>query len=1297
MPSSYSSRLRLELPADGEQAGLWGQTTNRNLGTLIETSIAGVRAISMPDADYTLTTSNGLDDDARYAVLQFSGSLTAPRDVIAPDVTKLYVVRNNTNQTLNIKTATGTARPVVSGRTSYIFIDGLNASDAVNDLTSLNTGNLAYTGTLTGGTGTVSLGATQFVKTADGRIGVGTATPADFLAGVSGQSIRGVTSAGLSLSDAASSDFFLMYETANSLRFFRPTIGDFAAFNNTGRFALGSSSPTANLSINQTGSGGQATAINLLSNDIEIARIGIDPNNSVGLRLSANAPGADNIRLQTSGVDRVAVNALGNVGIGNASPAFKVDIVGPTGNGVAYTAGSVSNILGEQSGGGFIGTVTNHPLDFATAGTGRLRIDTAGNAGLGVIPSAWGNSFRALDIGNASAIWNLNNVGLYLDSNSYESATGSLYKVNAFASRYVMNQVTNGSHQWLTAPSGTAGAPITFTQAMTLTNSGNLLVGTTLTEDLFGRTHRFVNGSGSSTLSVLGNGGGAAYVASIGSDAHFGVASPVGANVVFNTALGERARITSAGNLLVGTAVDRGYKLVSESVSPEGLAVVRNVNTAVSGDAGTFLDIGALDGSTFAPGARLTGVTSTTAGYLTIATRAAGVLTERARITTGGNLLVGTTTDFAKLAVNGSIYAAAGNDVQLGNLNNTNAASISSDSSDTSAALVFKTAAAGLARTERARITSAGNLLVGNTIEGTSRLQITGDTDASARATITGSSGAQASLRLASGAAYEFASISGGGVRFIQVDVAEHARFTAAGNLLVGTTGGTGKLTVSALGQAANFINSNATLFASLRPFGSGVVIQGSAAGPSFGPGLYFDQGGGGGRASISTLRGSSTGGNLIFAVDTNSTPGEPVEVARITSAGNLLVGTIEERTGIRQVIRKDESNSTGGALVLENRAVAPGRAGSLLFAAGRDVANPSYVAGIWAETAFGGLGNESVLVFGNQGLNGGSDPLGVTERARITSGGFSKFSNTGAYGVSNVVVGNENVHQFLSTENAATLLVSNNSGGALQNAILTVLDGTVNGAHFESRNDDDGAVVYRVLANGNVQNTNNSYGAISDAKLKNVTATNLSYWEKYKLIEWVKYTLKADDTNQEMLGVIAQQVQGIFPGLIQSTPDIVDVTKTREVTKTVPVTTTEVQETTRTEIVLVDGKYVQKTIVESTEVQVPVFDEFPVYDENGDPVMQLVTPAVEGKDAVLDEEGNVVEPAVEAQDAVYAPLTHQVPRTETVTETETYTEKEPNGEVTLSVKYSILGHIADVVLQEAMARIEALEQGTTV
>ncbi len=398
------------------------------------------------------------------------------------------------------------------------------------------------------------------------------------------------------------------------------------------------------------------------------------------------------------------------------------------------------------------------------------------------------------------------------------------------------------------------------------------------------------------------------------------------------------------------------------------------------------------------------------------------------------------------------------------------------------------------------------------------------------------------------------------------------------------------------------------------------------------------------------TNTGDTNTGRFFPAEDVIAESTGGVERARITSTGNMLVGAAS------QIDASNRVEITGGQI---------GHFSNQF-------------------NTYPGSGNPYEII------NRSVGPLdlyvsGVLRPVRITSAGYFKASNTGVYGS---VAGD--FHEVRSNQNNSVLESETTNIDAGARAYVSKLPNGASGVHHLGLL--NGVTVYQVLANGNVQNTNNSYGAISDAKLKNLISPAPSYWERYKLIEWVKYILKNDPTNQEQLGVIAQQVRGIFPGLIEEAPDMHEVTKTREVTKTVLVTTTETQNVTSTEIKLVNGKYVQVTTVTPTEVQVPVIDEFPVYDESGQPVMQLVSPAVEAQDAVLDDEGNEIQPAVAAQDAVYAPLMHKVPRMQTITETETYTEMEPTGTVTLSVKYSILGHISDVVLQEAMARIEALE-----
>lgn len=154
MPSTYSSKLRLELIGAGEQSGTWGTTTNTNLGTLLEQAIAGVSAVVMTDANYTLTSSNGSSDEARNAVLQVTGTLTAARNVTCPTASKLYLVYNNTTGgfAITVKTAAGSGISVANGKKMFVYCDGTNVVDAMNNLPS---------GTQVGGTDIVTLSASQ--------------------------------------------------------------------------------------------------------------------------------------------------------------------------------------------------------------------------------------------------------------------------------------------------------------------------------------------------------------------------------------------------------------------------------------------------------------------------------------------------------------------------------------------------------------------------------------------------------------------------------------------------------------------------------------------------------------------------------------------------------------------------------------------------------------------------------------------------------------------------------------------------------------------------------------------------------------------------------------------------------------------------------------------------------------------------------------------------------------------------------------------------------------------------------
>lgn len=142
MPSSFSTRLRLEKQAAGENDSTWGTILNTVID-LIEDSISGVASIAHDDsASYSLTTANGSTDEARQAVLEITGALTAARNVVCPTQEKAYIIKNSTTGgfAVTLKTAAGTGISVPSGSVMMLYCDGTNVVDAISYLSSLTLG-----------------------------------------------------------------------------------------------------------------------------------------------------------------------------------------------------------------------------------------------------------------------------------------------------------------------------------------------------------------------------------------------------------------------------------------------------------------------------------------------------------------------------------------------------------------------------------------------------------------------------------------------------------------------------------------------------------------------------------------------------------------------------------------------------------------------------------------------------------------------------------------------------------------------------------------------------------------------------------------------------------------------------------------------------------------------------------------------------------------------------------------------------------------------------------------------------
>jgi hypothetical protein len=200
-------------------------------------------------------------------------------------------------------------------------------------------------------------------------------------------------------------------------------------------------------------------------------------------------------------------------------------------------------------------------IAFSEGGAEVARFDSSGNLGLGVTPSAWDTVVPAFQIGGAGGYIAAQGSAevLRIGSNNYYGSSAFRYVINGNASRY---DQTGGSHSWHTAPSGTAGNAITFTQAMTLDASGRLLVGTTSASGT-DSDNRIIAlyGAGTANRAQLrlmnsntGTSGSDGTSFSVGSDLNLYITQYESAGIVFETGgANQRAQIDSSGNLLIGT------------------------------------------------------------------------------------------------------------------------------------------------------------------------------------------------------------------------------------------------------------------------------------------------------------------------------------------------------------------------------------------------------------------------------------------------------------------------------------------------------------------------------------------------------------------------------------------------------------------------------------------------------------------------------------------------------------------------------------------------------------------------
>ena len=265
-----------------------------------------------------------------------------------------------------------------------------------------------------------------------------------------------------------------------------------------------------------------------------------------------------------------------NVGIGVASPTATLDVNGTITTRASGTEGGQVNFwnpnnlstgltvdvssvvdtarifqirnnsqmqIGQLAGTG--GNVTLH-----TGGSERVRINSVGNVGIGVVPKVWHSSYDVLQIGSGGSLAasTTNESRVFLQANAYTNASNvQTYLSTDEASQYWQN---GGTHIFNVAPSGTADTAISWTTAMTIDNAGN--VGINVSDP----THKLeVVKDNTYAAKFGGDGGGSDFSIEIGQS---GTSASPGFNATagsmkFSIAGSEAMRIDSSENLLVGT------------------------------------------------------------------------------------------------------------------------------------------------------------------------------------------------------------------------------------------------------------------------------------------------------------------------------------------------------------------------------------------------------------------------------------------------------------------------------------------------------------------------------------------------------------------------------------------------------------------------------------------------------------------------------------------------------------------------------------------------------------------------
>jgi hypothetical protein len=500
MASTYVNDLRLNEMATGDGSGTWGTTTNTNLELIAEAFSYGTEVITTNADTHTTTIADGATDPGRSLYLKYTGTLDSACTItIGPNtVSKVWIIENGTSgsQDIILSQGSGANITIPAGDTKVVYSDGAGAGAAFFDaFASLSVVDLKVQDDLT--------------VTDDASIG-GDATITGTL-GVTGN-ITGTLATAAQPNITSVGTLTALTGGTGDLNWDSNTLFVDSSANKVG---IGTSSPDAPLEID--GGSTDNTVLHLTSGTANTYLKLSDSNTTNGGFIGY---ATEDMFLLTNNTERLRINSSGNVGIGNSVPLGKLTISNAAGANAPSTVTAANTYLqlgsddyGPSNNGKFMigfgftdATNTNSPayigyeevstsgdtygdLTFYTrsvttdtAPTERLRIDSSGSVGIGVVPSSWAaNTLDALEIGASIGVGNLtarvdgiNAVGLGLNW-YYGGGATNTYVASSFATNYSQEA---GTHRWFHAASGTAGDALTFTESMRIAANGNVGIGT---------------------------------------------------------------------------------------------------------------------------------------------------------------------------------------------------------------------------------------------------------------------------------------------------------------------------------------------------------------------------------------------------------------------------------------------------------------------------------------------------------------------------------------------------------------------------------------------------------------------------------------------------------------------------------------------------------------------------------------------------------------------------------------------------------------------------------------------------